>query len=300
MSDVVPAGAGSVPVRVDTVEGLRAVVEGASRTATWGLVPTMGALHDGHLSLVDRAVAECDHVVVSIFVNPLQFGPNEDFETYPRDLDRDLELLAARGVDVCFTPAADRFTPAGLRTMVRVTGLTEALEGARRPGHFDGVATVVTKLLASSRPDRAYFGEKDYQQLLVVRRLVADLDIGVDVVACPLVREPDGLALSSRNVGLSQQDRRRALALSAALRATAESWDGNADAARARLHGALAVAPGVDLDYAEVADPETLEPLSGTTRGPARALVAARVGGVRLIDNIALPGAGQINAGAGY
>ncbi len=299
MSDAVPTGMGSRPVRVDTVEALRATVHGAPREATWGLVPTMGALHDGHLSLVDRAVAECDHVVVSIFVNPLQFGPAEDFETYPRDLARDLELLAARGVDVCFTPAAAGFTPAGLRTTVRVAGLTEVLEGARRPGHFDGVATIVTKLLASSRPDRAYFGEKDYQQLLVVRRLVADLDLGVQIVACPLIREPDGLALSSRNVGLSEHDRRRALALSAALHAVAKAWDGDAGTARARLHGALAEAPGVDLDYAEVADPETLEPLSGTVRGPARALVAARVGGVRLIDNVALSAVG-VDAGAGH
>lgn len=298
MMDDPASEVGRLPRRVETVEDLRAALGHPTASETWGLVPTMGALHDGHLSLIDRAIDECDHVVVSVFVNPLQFGPGEDFETYPRDLTRDLELLGDRGVEVCFNPEVGRFTPADLGTTVHVSGITEVLEGARRPGHFDGVATIVTKLFAAAQPDRAYFGEKDYQQLLVVRRLVADLDLGVEIVACPLVREPDGLARSSRNVLLSAQDRRHALALSAALAAVAGGWDGDADSARSLLQETLDAAPGVELDYAEIADPHSLAPLSGTVTGPARALVAARVGGVRLIDNIALPVADHEQLGA--
>ena len=253
-----------------------------------GLVPTMGALHDGHLSLVAAARRDCDVVVVSVFVNPLQFGPGEDFEAYPRDLDGDLRLLGRHGVDLVFAPRAEAFTPADRRTTVHVADLTERLEGAARPGHFDGVTTIVTKLLSAVGPERAYFGEKDYQQLVVVRRMVADLDLPVTIVAGPIVRDDDGLALSSRNTYLSAAERRSALSLSRALRAVAEAWDGDADAARSRLRTTLEQAPGVRLDYAEVVDPETLVPLEGVVEGAAQALVAAFVGRTRLIDNIRL------------
>ena len=251
------------------------------------LVPTMGALHPGHLSLVRLAAQRCPSIVVSIFVNPLQFAAGEDFAAYPRDLDADLALLAAEGVALVFAPDAATFT-ADLKTTVRVAGLADVLEGARRPGHFEGVATVVTKLLSAARPDVAVFGEKDYQQLLVIRRLVADLDLGAEVVAGPIVREPDGLAWSSRNVHLSPSEREQATALSRALRLAAREWGGDADRARDLLNAELDRAAGVHLDYAEVADPQTLTPLTGATGGPARALVAAHVGRTRLIDNLAL------------
>jgi pantoate--beta-alanine ligase len=255
-------------------------------------VPTMGALHVGHASLVRAAAAGTDAVVVSIFVNPLQFGAGEDLEAYPRTFEADLDLLAAEGVDLVFHPTAADFTPPDRRTTVAVAGLTAGLEGASRPTHFDGVTTIVAKLLNVVQPDRAYFGEKDFQQQAVIRTMARDLDLPVEVVTCPVVREPDGLALSSRNAYLSADERRDALALSAALRAAAEGWDGDADAARARLATVLGAAPGVEPDYAEVVDPETLEPLRGRRDGPAQAVVAARVGRTRLIDTLALPPAG--------
>ncbi|CAN5253279.1 pantoate--beta-alanine ligase [soil metagenome] len=264
-----------------------------------GLVPTMGALHPGHLSLVERAVEECDVVVASVFVNPLQFAPGEDLSSYPRDLRGDTRLLESAGVAGMFAPPAERFTPPGRRTTVHVDGLTGGLEGASRPTHFDGVTTIVSKLLHAAWPDRAYFGEKDYQQLLVVRVMARDLDMPVEIVGCPIVREPDGLARASRNALLSGEQRVHAVALSAALRAAAASWAGDADAARRSLRSTLAAAPGVRLDYAEVVDPGTLEPLAGAVEGPARALVAAWVGTTRLIDNMPLgpAGAGQGPAG---
>ncbi|MDP8977822.1 MAG: pantoate--beta-alanine ligase [Actinomycetota bacterium] len=264
-----------------------------------GLVPTMGALHPGHLSLVARAVRECDVVVASVFVNPLQFAPGEDLESYPGDPEGDAELLESAGVAAMFAPPPERFTPPGRRTTVHVDGLTDGLEGASRPTHFDGVTTIVSKLLHAAWPDRAYFGEKDYQQLVVVRVMARDLDMPVEIVGCPVVREPDGLAWSSRNMRLSASQRVHAVALSAALRAAAESWTGDADAARRSLRSTLAAAPGVRLDYAEVVDPETLEPLAGTVEGPVRALVAAWVGTTRLIDNMPLgsEGAGRGRAG---
>jgi pantoate--beta-alanine ligase len=270
---------------VRTVPELRRALATAGRVA---LVPTMGALHEGHLSLVGVASERSPLVVASVFVNPLQFGAGEDLAAYPRDLDRDLELLADAGVRLVFAPAAATFTPPDLATTVHVTGLTDVLEGASRPGHFDGVATIVTKLFSAVRPDVAVFGEKDYQQLLVIRRLAADLDLGVEVVAAPIVRAPDGLALSSRNAYLSPGERAQALALSGALRAVARTWRGNADRARTELRTTLGDAPGIRLDYAEVADPETLAPLEGVVTGPARALVAAFVGRTRLIDNLRL------------
>jgi pantoate--beta-alanine ligase len=279
----------------DSVEKLRAMLAPARRSgATIGLVPTLGALHEGHLSHVRRARDECDVAVVSIFVNPLQFVPGEDYDGYPRTLDTDLAALAPLSVDAVFAPPREAFVPDDLATTVHVGGLTERLEGAHRPGHFDGVTTIVTKLLGAVQPDRAYFGEKDYQQLLVVRRMVDDLDLPVRIVAGPTVREPDGLAMSSRNAYLSPAEREQALALSAALFAARDAWDGDASSARGLLRRRLGEAPGVLLDYAEVCDPATLEPLEGVVTGPAQALVAARVGRARLIDNIRLdpPGAG--------
>ena len=257
-----------------------------------GLVPTMGALHAGHLSLVEAARAENATVAASIFVNPLQFGAGEDFERYPRDLDADAALLERAGADIVFTPDAARFTPADRLTSVHVDRLTDVLEGASRPGHFDGVATIVTKLFNTVQPDRAYFGEKDFQQLAVIRRMVADLNQPVDVVGCPIVRDDDGLALSSRNAYLTPQQRESALALSRALRETAASFTGDVDAAVLSLRRTLGAASGVRLDYAEVVDPETLAPLEGVVEGPAQALVAAYVGDTRLIDNIRLEPAG--------
>jgi len=253
-----------------------------------GLVPTMGALHDGHLSLVRRSAGRAAVTVVSVFVNPLQFGPGEDFDAYPRDLDRDVALLAPAGADLVFAPAAADFTPPGARTTVHVAGLTERLEGVSRPGHFDGVATIVAKLLLAVRPRVAFFGEKDYQQLVVVRAMVGDLGLGVEIVGCPVVREPDGLAMSSRNAYLSPEQRRQAPALHRALVAAADGWGGDADRARELLARILADAPGIRVDYAEVVDPGTLERLEGRVEGPARAVVAAFAGSTRLIDTLAL------------
>ena len=254
-----------------------------------GFVPTMGYLHEGHLSLVRRARAECHHVVVSIFVNPTQFGPGEDYQRYPRDEARDLAMLEAEGVDVAFLPSADEMYPPGFCTWVEVQGpLTERLEGASRPGHFRGVATVVLKLFNLVQPHRAYFGEKDAQQLRVIRRMVTDLNLPVEIVPCPTVREPDGLAMSSRNVYLSPEERQQALALSRCLDLARSlvREEGLRDAAelRQRLQNFLRCSPGVELDYVSVAHPETLAELE-RIEGPALVLLAARVGPARLIDN---------------
>lgn len=253
-----------------------------------GLVPTMGALHAGHMSLVDGARAANASVVASVFVNPLQFGPDEDLDSYPRDLPSDLTRLRDAGVDAVFAPAAERFAE-GLVTRVSVGGVSDEYEGAFRPGHFDGVATIVTKLFNVVGADRAYFGEKDYQQLVMIRRMVADLDVPVEVVGMPIVRDDDGLALSSRNVYLSAEERQRALRLSRALRAAA-GWEGDADTARAALWEVLGDGAGVDVDYADVVDEDTLQPLAGRGHTAARALIAARVGRTRLIDNARLVG----------
>jgi pantoate--beta-alanine ligase len=265
--------------------------------STVGFVPTMGALHEGHLSLVRAARDACDAVVASVFVNPWQFGPGEDYQAYPRDLDADAAHLAEAGIDLLFAPAPEQLTPADATTTVSVGGLAQHLEGPSRPGHFAGVATIVTKLLAVVGPDRAWFGEKDFQQLAVIRRLVADLALGVAVEAGPTVREADGLAMSSRNAYLTGLQRRQALALSAALFAVAEAWDGDADWARDELTRRLTGAPGLSLDYAEVCDERTLERLTGHVSGRARALAAVRVGEdnapTRLIDNVALPARGD-------
>jgi pantoate--beta-alanine ligase len=254
-----------------------------------GAVPTMGALHAGHLSLARRARAENASVALTIFVNPTQFLPHEDFERYPRPLERDLALAEEVGVDLVFAPPVEEVYPPGFATTVSVAGPSQRWEGVCRPGHFTGVATVVTRLLNLLRPERAYFGEKDYQQLQVVRRLVSDLALPVEIVGCPTVRDPDGLALSSRNVYLSPEERQRALALSRALFTAAERvavGERDARALEALMHQHVTAA-GLEVDYLAVVDPVSLEPVS-EVRHPARALGAVRVGTVRLIDNVAL------------
>jgi pantoate--beta-alanine ligase len=254
-----------------------------------GFVPTMGALHAGHAALLRTArevVGPDAPVVASIFVNPMQFGPGEDLDRYPRTLERDLETCAAEGVDLVFVPTVDTVYPGGDPQVTVDPGpLARVLEGASRPTHFHGVLTVVAKLLGLVRPDVSVFGEKDYQQLALIRRMVSDLCLGVDVVGTPTVREPDGLALSSRNAYLDPAARRSALALSAALFAAREAAGHGPDQALAQARAVLGAAPGVDLDYLELTAPD-LGPAPAT--GEARLLVAARVGSTRLIDNVAL------------
>jgi pantoate--beta-alanine ligase len=265
--------------------------ERARTAGSVGLVPTMGYLHEGHVSLVRRARTDDDHVVVSIFVNPTQFGPNEDFERYPRDEARDLAKLESEGVDTVFAPSDEEMYPPGFDDWVEVSGpVTERLEGEHRPGHFRGVTTVVARLFRIVRPDRAYFGQKDAQQLRVIRRMVADQGLPVEVAGRPTVREADGLAMSSRNVYLSPQERQAALVLSRSLqRAQVMVAEGEWDAARiqSEVEGMIQQEPLVALDYVSVADDETLEELTVVDR-PALLLVAARVGKTRLIDNTLL------------
>jgi pantoate--beta-alanine ligase len=253
-----------------------------------GLVPTMGALHAGHLELVRRARDENDAVAVSIFVNPTQFSSSADFQGYPRDDERDLGLLVEAGVDLVFMPKADVLYPNGFATSVDVGPVAIPFEGAARPGHFKGVATVVAILLNSVRPQRAYFGEKDAQQLRVVRRLVADLQLPVEIVGVPTVRDDDGLALSSRNVLLTTEQRAVAVAVPQSLEAVQRCWDaGERDAAelRQRMVERLSAEPTLTIEYASLADPTTLVELDGAIEGAALVLVAVRLGSVRLIDN---------------
>jgi pantoate--beta-alanine ligase len=262
--------------------------EARSGAKSLALVPTMGALHDGHLSLVRQAQAQCGAVVVSIFVNPTQFGPAEDFASYPRSLERDLELLESLGVDVVFTPSSTEIYPAGFSTFVDPGPIATVLEGAIRPGHFRGVATVVLKLFNIVRPDAAFFGQKDFQQVVVLRRLVDDLNLQVRIVVCPIVREADGLAKSSRNVYLNTEDRKAALVLSRSLnRAEEMAQAGEADAQKLleEMRRSFAAEPRVQLDYAAIVNPTTLEPVARVIPGSV-ALVAARLGAVRLIDNL--------------
>jgi pantoate--beta-alanine ligase len=261
-----------------------------------GFVPTMGALHEGHCSLIRRARAECDLVALSVFVNPLQFGAGEDFDAYPRDLPGDAALAAPAGCDLLWTASSADLYPEGFATRIELPRLADRLCGASRPGHFAGVAVVVLKLFHLFRPARAYFGEKDFQQLQIVRRLVRDLDLDLEVIGCPIVREQEGLALSSRNARLSPRAREIAAALSRALRAASERHrEGERDGAALVLAACRELAdPALSLEYIELVDPETLEPVDSVdpARG-ARLLVAARVGGVRLIDNIAIGGEGE-------
>ncbi len=273
-----------------TIEEMRTLRRVLPRKDDVGLVPTMGYLHEGHLSLVRAARAQNDHVVVSVFVNPTQFGPGEDFERYPRDPERDLDLLRQERVDVVFAPSVDEMYPSGFSTFVEVKGLTEVLEGAHRPGHFRGVTTVVAMLFGIVEPRRAYFGRKDAQQLVVVRKLVRDLRLDVEIVAMPIVREPDGLAMSSRNTHLSPSERKAALALSRALRCAEERFAaGERDAERLRqtIRELIAQEPLAQVDYVSVADAETLCELARID-GPALASLAVRIGATRLIDNVTL------------
>lgn len=271
---------------VDTVEGWRKVLDGeraAGRRV--GLVPTMGALHAGHVSLIEAAARECDVVGVTVFVNPLQFGAGEDLASYPRALDADVALARGHGATHVFAPSVDEMYPRPVATVVDVPTLAVRWEGESRPGHFQGVCTVVAKLFAQAGACRAYFGEKDYQQLCVVRRLAADLDFPVEVVGCPTVREPDGLAMSSRNAYLTAEERAVAPGLFRALQAGAAVLAGGGDPAAAR---GVMFPEGFDVIYAEPVDPDTLEPLPGPLPpgGAARLLIAARLGRTRLIDNL--------------
>ena len=255
-----------------------------------GLVPTMGFLHEGHLSLVRLAKKECASVVVSIFVNPTQFGPNEDLESYPRDLERDLALLEAVGVDMVWMPTAELMYPPGYQTWVEVEEMTQPLEGAQRPGHFRGVTTVVAKLFNGVQPDKAYFGQKDAQQAAVIRKMVRDLNFPLQVVVAPIVREPDGLALSSRNTYLDAEQRQAATVLSRALQAAAEAYkEGERDAnvMREMMDKTIENEPLAQAQYVSCADRVTLEELEHITEG-ALLSMAVYVGKTRLIDNLVL------------
>ncbi len=279
-------------VVVTRAELTRAREQLGGPTAPLGLVPTMGFLHEGHLSLVRRAKAECGRAAVSIFVNPTQFGPTEDLASYPRDLAADLAALEGVGCDLVWTPGMGDVYPPGFATYVEVGGVTEVLEGARRPGHFRGVATVVAILLNAVRPTRAYFGQKDAQQTVVLRRMIEDLALPVEMIVAPTVREPDGLAMSSRNSYLEPEQRAAAVVLYRALQAVKAAWEAgerDGDRLRAAMTGVLAAEPLADVDYVSVADPrhltelDTVDPAAG-----ALASLAVRIGRTRLIDNAML------------
>lgn len=272
---------------VKTIAEVRAVRQ-ADPALTWGFVPTMGALHEGHLSLVRRARAECDRVAVSIFVNPIQFNNSADLAAYPRTLERDCELLRAEGVDLVWAPDESIMYPPDFQTYVTVEQVTQPLEGAHRPGHFRGVATVVARLFNVVQPQRAYFGQKDAQQAVVIRQMVRDLAFDLEIVVCPIVREPDGLAMSSRNVRLNPAERAAATVLYRALSAAVAAWEQgrrDADALRALMLATIAAEPLARVDYVSAADPLTLDELHGEV---TRALLsmAVFVGEVRLIDNM--------------
>jgi pantoate--beta-alanine ligase len=273
---------------IHTIEWMKQIAhEARAHERILGLVPTMGALHEGHFSLIRAAQRECAPLVVSLFVNPKQFGPAEDFSKYPRTLEQDRAALDALGVDFLFAPPPQDMYPAGFRTSVVVEGLSDRLEGRSRPGHFRGVTTVVLKLFEIVQPRFAYFGRKDAQQARLIRQMSADLNLDTSVVVCPIVREADGLALSSRNVYLKAADRRAAAVLSRSLAAVRdEVAKGERDAGRllAALRRVLALEPRVALDYAEIVDNETLEPIP-ILRGTCYVLLAAKVGDTRLIDN---------------
>jgi len=273
---------------VGTIAGVRAARRGMG--GTLGLVPTMGYLHEGHLTLVRRARQHNDRVSVSIFVNPTQFGPHEDFASYPRDMQRDLALLENEGVDLVFAPPVAVMYPQGCASVVEVGGVTERLEGAHRPGHFRGVATVVAKLFLIVAPTRVYFGQKDAQQVRVIQKMVADLDFDLEIVVVPTVREADGLAMSSRNVYLSPTERSAALVLSRSLQLAQDRFAaGERDAAamRREMEELIGREPLARIDYVSVADADTLEELA-TIDTPALVSLAVRIGKTRLIDNVLL------------
>jgi len=273
---------------VKTVADVRRIRAGSA--ATWGLVPTMGFLHAGHISLVERARIENDLVGVSVFVNPTQFGPNEDLAAYPRDLNRDLELLEQAGADLVWAPDVEEVYPPDYQTYIVVEEVTKPLEGAARPGHFRGVATVVAKLFNVFLPDRVYFGQKDAQQVVVIRQMAKDLNFPVELVVCPTVREPDGLAMSSRNVYLTPEQRAAAPVLYRALSAARDVWSkGERDGERLRqaMRRVLEAEPLARPEYVSAADPYTLEELGLASRGVLLSM-AVRIGKARLIDNLLL------------
>jgi pantoate--beta-alanine ligase len=276
----------------ETIEDIRAGCRAARRGGRrLGFVPTMGALHEGHLSLVRAARAASDIVAASIFVNPTQFGPKEDLAKYPRDFDRDRDLLAKEGVELLFAPSVEEMYPAGAVTWVTVEGLSGKLDGLSRPGHFRGVTTVVAKLFDIVEPDAAFFGQKDAAQVAIIRRMVRDLNFPVEIVACPIVREADGLAMSSRNAHLDPQQRQQALVIHRALMRVKKFWEtGERDAAKLVAAGREEVAAekSVRLDYFEIVDPGGLDEVRDIANG-ALVAVAAFVGTTRLIDNILLP-----------
>jgi pantoate--beta-alanine ligase len=276
---------------LETIDSTRAATRAARRQGQRvGLVPTMGALHQGHMSLVRAAKEQSDYVAVSLFVNPLQFGPNEDLAKYPRTLERDRDLLEQAGVDLLFAPAEVEMYPGRAVTFVDVEGLSERLDGQSRPGHFRGVTTVVSKLFHIIGPDRAFFGQKDAAQVAIIRRMVRDLNLPVEIVVCPIVREADGLAMSSRNAYLNPDQRKQALVLSRALRRVEELF-GHGERDAAKLEGAgrqvVAEEPSVRSDYLAIVDPDSLEPVNSAAPGTLVA-VAAYVGSTRLIDNAIL------------
>jgi pantoate--beta-alanine ligase len=274
-----------------TIEEMRTACRAErSGSKRLGFVPTMGALHEGHLSLVRAAKTACDVVAASIFVNPTQFGPNEDLAKYPRTFERDRDLLEEAGVNLLFAPSAEEMYPAGATTWVTVEGLSDKLDGRSRPGHFRGVTTIVAKLFHIVAPDAAFFGQKDAAQVAIIRRMVRDLNLSVEIVACPIVREADGLAMSSRNAYLDPQQRQQALVLHRALMRLKKSWEsGERDAQKLLAAGCeeIATEKSVRLDYLEIVDPGTLDPMEPVSSG-ALVAVAAFVGPTRLIDNILL------------
>jgi len=293
MSELTSSSSPSTPKLVTTASELRAAVRAARAAGcAIGLVPTMGALHEGHLSLVQASRSECGFTVATIFVNPTQFAPHEDFDKYPRTLDADLESLASCHADLVFAPRREDMYPAGCSTLVQPPQVAQRWEGECRPGHFQGVATVVLKLFNLAQADVAFFGHKDYQQAAVIRRMVQDLNVPTEIRVCPTVREPDGLAMSSRNRYLSAGERQQAVALSRALR-LAEQMAAGGERHAAKLVEAidrvLAEAQIRRIDYVAVVDPDTLEPVPELTR-PVVVLIAARVGGTRLIDNWRIDG----------
>ena len=264
-----------------------------------GLVPTMGALHEGHLSLIRRARGDCSRVYASIFLNPTQFGPNEDLSKYPRTFERDVEQLTDAGVDILFAPDTKEIYPAGFRSYVNVEGLSERLEGKSRPGHFRGVATVVLKLFEIMQPQFAYFGRKDAQQVRILQQMATDLNLNVEIVVCPVVREPDGLALSSRNTYLNAEERRAATALRRALDEARRELDaGTRDALQLQttIRRVLSNEPLARIDYVEIVDSETFEPVGSIGPRPVYALLAVFIGKTRLIDNLLIEPAADGNA----
>ena len=276
---------------LETIEQMRSACQGAKQGGKrLGFVPTMGALHEGHLSLVRAAKERCDVVAASIFVNPTQFGRNEDFSKYPRSFERDRGLLESEGVELLFVPSVEEMYPEGSVTFVSVEGLSERLCGKSRPGHFRGVTTIVSKLFHITQPDLAFFGQKDAAQVAIIRRMVLDLNLGVGIVVCPIVREADGLAMSSRNAYLSAPERKSALVLSRSLAQMKKLFE-HGERCTAKLGAAgkqvFAEEPSARLDYFEIVNPDTLEPVEHIS-DPALAAVAAFVGGTRLIDNILL------------